>query len=53
MDTEEAVKEFESALSAFDVSGLAEEMGVPKNMVEVRLPCGPPTLSRGGRDEVT
>lgn len=35
VDTEEAVKEFEEALSTFDISGMAEEMGVPKDMVEV------------------
>ncbi|CAN0001477.1 unnamed protein product, partial [Laminaria digitata] len=34
VDTEEAVKEFEEALSTFDISGMAEEMGVPKDMVE-------------------
>lgn len=27
--------EFEEALSTFDISGMAEEMGVPKDMVEV------------------
>lgn len=36
MDTEEAVREFEDALSAFDITGMAEEMGVSKDMVEVR-----------------
>ncbi|CAM9691052.1 unnamed protein product [Scytosiphon promiscuus] len=34
VDTDEAVKEFEEALSTFDISGMAEEMGVPKDMVE-------------------
>ncbi|CAN0206159.1 unnamed protein product [Ectocarpus sp. 6 AP-2014] len=34
VDTVEAVKEFEEALSSFDISGMAEEMGVPKDMVE-------------------
>lgn len=40
MDTEEAVKEFEEALSSFDISGMAQEMGVPADMVEVGgVPC--------------
>ena len=29
------MKEFEEALSTFDISGMAEEMGVPKDMVDV------------------
>lgn len=36
VDTEEAVREFEDALSAFDITGMAEEMGISKDMVEVR-----------------
>ncbi|CAM9725917.1 unnamed protein product, partial [Choristocarpus tenellus] len=35
VDTEEAVKEFETALKAFDVTALATEMGISQDMVEV------------------
>lgn len=47
VDTDEAVKEFEEALSTFDISGMAEEMGVPRDMVEVRC-CVKPTKSEEG-----
>lgn len=36
VDTDAAVKEFEEALAAFDATKLGEELGVPKDMVEVR-----------------